>query len=368
MLRTSSIALIAFWFTAISAGDGFGQAPTLGLGDPAPKLVVKEFLKGEPVRGFEPGKTYVVEFWATWCGPCLATIPHLTELQKKYQDIRFIGVSIWEDEPKEVAPFVKEMGDKMGYRVAVDAVPDGAEPEAGSMAKAWMDAAGEGGIPAAFIVNGEGKIAWIGHPLLMDEPLAKIADGSYDLKAAVAERKEALEREAKLLAIYDKLEKAEDDPKAMLKILDEAIAADASFEADLGIDKFQLLLGDLNDPKQAHEYGKHLAEKVLQENADALNEIAWSIVDPEAEHKPSAPLVALALEAARKADKLEKGENPFIADTLAKALFDSGDPVQALITQERAVRLARGTPLEEDESVLDRLETYRKAVKKSLQK
>ncbi|MFO0958856.1 MAG: hypothetical protein U0800_15750 [Isosphaeraceae bacterium] len=41
----------------------------------------------------------------------------------------------------------------------------------------------------------------------------------------------------------------------MLKVLDEAIAADANLEADLGIDKFQLLLNDLNDPKEAHEYG-----------------------------------------------------------------------------------------------------------------
>ncbi|MFO0958855.1 MAG: TlpA disulfide reductase family protein [Isosphaeraceae bacterium] len=108
--------------------------------------MVKEFLKGEPVLAFEPGKTYVVEFWATWCGPCLATIPHLTDLQKKYKDITFIGVSIWEDEPKEVAPFVKEMGDKMDATSPSMPIPDGAKTR-GRRWPTWMDAAGEEGIP-----------------------------------------------------------------------------------------------------------------------------------------------------------------------------------------------------------------------------
>src|SRR6516225_7066119 len=78
-----------------------GRAQSLGIGDPAPKLEVKSFVKGEPVKEFETGKLYVVEFWATWCGPCRTSIPHLTELQKKHGEIVFIGVSVFEREPEK---------------------------------------------------------------------------------------------------------------------------------------------------------------------------------------------------------------------------------------------------------------------------
>jgi thiol-disulfide isomerase/thioredoxin len=65
-------------------------------------------------------QTYVVEFWATWCGPCRVSIPHLTELQKKFktQGVTFIGVS--DETEDKVKPFVDKMGDKMDYTVAVD--------------------------------------------------------------------------------------------------------------------------------------------------------------------------------------------------------------------------------------------------------
>jgi thiol-disulfide isomerase/thioredoxin len=61
-----------------------------------PPLKVAKWIKGKPVQRFEPGKVYVVEFWATWCGPCRRSIPHLTELAKKFKGkVTFIGVSIW---------------------------------------------------------------------------------------------------------------------------------------------------------------------------------------------------------------------------------------------------------------------------------
>jgi thiol-disulfide isomerase/thioredoxin len=160
----------------------------LGVGDAAPKLTVKEFVKGKAVTRFEKGKVYAIEFWATWCSPCRQMVPHLTALQQKYPDVTFIGVSVAERDPSKVKPFVKEMGEKMKYRVAIDSVPEGVEPTKGAMVQNWMAPADQDAIPTVFIVDGDGKIAWIGYPGEMETPLEKIRAGKWDLKALRAER------------------------------------------------------------------------------------------------------------------------------------------------------------------------------------
>jgi len=64
---------------------------------------------------------------------------------------------------------VKQRGDDIGYRIAWDGDA--------SMGKAWMFAAKQRSIPFAFIVNREGRIAWMGHPNDLDAPLARIMKG-----------------------------------------------------------------------------------------------------------------------------------------------------------------------------------------------
>ena len=137
-------------------------ADALVPGKPAPALSVDTFVKGDAVKSFEPGKVYVVEFWATWCGPCIASIPHLTQMQKDHPKVTFISVAGFErggdaaSNEKNVRDFVAKRGDAMGYRVAFDGDA--------SMAKEWMMAAKRNGIPCAFVVGGDGNVAWIGNP------------------------------------------------------------------------------------------------------------------------------------------------------------------------------------------------------------
>src|SRR5262249_7396885 len=145
--------------------------------------------------------------------------------------------------------------------------------------------------------------------------------------------------------------------------LDKAIADDADMEKTLAFAKFTLLNGKGGDPAKAQDYGKRLVETVFKDSADGLNNLAWMIVDPDAA-KPDAKMIQVALQAALRADELSKGKNAAVADTLAKAYFDSGDAAKALKTQERALELAKGTPLEKDPSLKERLEMYKKALPK----
>src|SRR5438045_1054463 len=180
---------------AAAALASSANAANLKVGVAAPPLKVAKWVKGTPITSFQPGKVYVVEFWATWCGPCKQSIPHLTELAKKFAGkVTFTGVSVWEDPDAsktgssaymaKVASFVKNMGDNMAYNVAVD------DPK-GTMAETWMRAADQNGIPAAFVIDQHGKDAWIGHPMMgLDKVLPQVIAGKFDAAAAAKERED----------------------------------------------------------------------------------------------------------------------------------------------------------------------------------
>lgn len=178
MRARAIIAVAALAGATLASADAL---PKVIPGAKAPQINVTEYVKGDAITDLSKG-IHVVEFWATWCGPCKTTIPHLSALAKQYDgQVEFIGVSIWERSrenatiEKQVKDFVTEWDDRMTYNVARDT-------ESNWMAENWMRAGERNGIPSAFIVK-DGVIQWAGHPMNMDEPLAEIVSGDFNMKA-----------------------------------------------------------------------------------------------------------------------------------------------------------------------------------------
>jgi thiol-disulfide isomerase/thioredoxin len=300
-------------------------AAKLTVGDKAPALQVEKFLKGEPVKEFKAGRIYVVEFWATWCGPCKASMPHLTDLQKKFQEkVTFIGVNIREDKQGytektlgKVEDFVKNNGEKLGYTIAFDGAARAAD-------KAYMDAAGQMGIPTAFIITPDAKIAFIGHPMDpgFDGTIEKLVAGKFDMKEAIAAYKEQQAADA-----------AEDDVRKFVKLL------------------------NAKDYDQAYALAAKLLEGPAAKDPQFMNEIAWSIVDPEA--KIEKPNLDLAFKAAELAVKLTDGKDASILDTLARCHWVKGDKAKAIELQTKAVDLCKDDP-ETKASLQKTLDQYKK--------
>ncbi len=158
--------------------------PTLNIGDKAPPLFISKWIKGTPIKKFEKGKIYVVDFWATWCQYCIQSMPELSTLAELYKDnVTVLGINIFEKKStsiERITSFVDSMGKRMNFNVAVE--------ESNFMATNWLYNSGEQGIPTIYIVNGEGRIAWIGHPIDFDKALEKVVTNNWDINDALVKR------------------------------------------------------------------------------------------------------------------------------------------------------------------------------------
>ncbi len=324
----------------------------LNAGDKAPALDIAHWIKGDKFGGFEKGKFYVVEFWATWCGPCRMSMPHISEMQEKYKDynVTFIGIS--DEELDKVKGFLDkpEWAEKTHYTLATD--PDK------SVYKDYMDAARQQGIPTAFVVGKDGTIQWIGHPMSLDQggeksPIEQIVHDRWDAKAFRASFEKELREEyesQKLQMAYIEAARKQDWPGAV-KGLDAWIAAqpDNPFPQAM---KFKVLLGQMHDSAAAYGMGRSIVAK-FGENPMVMNDVAWYVVDDKAVTDRN---LEFALEAATKAAAATNHADAAILDTLARVYWEKGDKAKAIEIQKEAVAKAPPGPMADD--LKKSLETY----------
>ncbi|MGO9585668.1 MAG: redoxin domain-containing protein [Limisphaerales bacterium] len=309
----------------------------LTVGDPAPKLQVAKWVQGDPVKVFDTNHVYIVEFWATWCGPCRASIPHLNELWQKFKNrgLIAIGQDVWEQDDSLVAPFVKKMGDQMTYRVALD---DKSSETKGTMAATWMAAADQNGIPTAFIVNQQGRIAWIGHPMTLDEKtLEDILAGRFDIAAFALEYERQNQAQKQDTELRIKLAKAlkNKDWDAAEAAVAEMKKSEPAMGDSLDTVRFSILLGRKNYT-DAYKLAAALSD-AHPENAMIQNSLAWTIASqPGLENRD----LTLAEKMAVRANEATKGKEPAILDTLARIQFMNGKTNEAVATEQKALDLA----------------------------
>ncbi len=334
----------------------------LQVGDPGPGIRLAEFLKGTPLTDLEVGKVHVLEFWATWCGPCRANVPHLSELQDKYPQAIFIGVTVMEPNTEAVSVFVAEMGDQIRYRIAIEEPLDGRSGrEGGWMTKHWLEASYQWGIPAAFIVDPVGQIAWIGHPIELEEPLAAVIDGSWDLSAKAHEYQEMLienhVRQKFHLQQEIKQTRVADKDANIIAIIDKAIADDPILEKEFGAQKLDVSIKDQASKPASMKYAAYLIEGVCHDDAQALLLLSVVLFNldgapiPGDGLAPDADFARLAVKAMNRIETLRR-QDPSSAPMMphvrmqyeehfARALMAAGKAGEALDHAQHAYHWAK---------------------------
>ncbi len=320
---TNTFALSApflLFLAAVSAQD-------LKVGDPAPSLSVAKWVKGDPVEKFAADKIYVVEFWATWCGPCIQSMPHLSHLQSTHGKDGLTIVGVTSQDPNNslaaVETMVKDKGAGMGYTVAWD---DGRKTS-----DAYLRAAKRNGIPCSFVVDKAGKVAYIGHPMWLDIPLAGVMAGNWD---PIKGKDQIAATEKRVSEVMRGLNEApeKNEPAAEALIKQHPFLADMIEGAE-----FNGWLTAKNHDK-AYALGGRLVDAAIAAKDEAkLNEIAWTIVDPEG--KVEKRDLELAQRAAEKAVEITKSKDANVLDTLARVHFWKKDVKKAIELQTQAVAI-----------------------------
>jgi thiol-disulfide isomerase/thioredoxin len=113
--------------------------------DQAPDFKLDD-LDGKPLSlSASHGKVILLNFWATWCGPCRAEIPDLVELQKKYADkLQIIGLDVDDDDTSEVKKFVEANGINYPIGMATNEIR--------------IQYGGVAALPTSFVLDSEGRV------------------------------------------------------------------------------------------------------------------------------------------------------------------------------------------------------------------
>ncbi|MCA9257723.1 MAG: redoxin domain-containing protein, partial [Planctomycetales bacterium] len=339
-------------------------------------------------------------FWATWCGPCVMSMPHLVEMQNRFaaQGVQIISVS--REDLKTVEDFLPRAYKPRGGNAEEEAPATYGEltsaycltcdPD-GSVDQDYMRAAGQNGIPCCFIVGKTSQIEWIGHPGRMDEPLDAVVNDRWDREAYLVEFQREQKRDILRMEVMQKLgslvgdgenidmEKVQealdgfraqsdgdeemlawmDDISYQIQLspvirqmtagkFDEAEEALKKLEADAAPDRLAQLYGmRMQAYLSKGEFARAAAalESFMVHDAaraDDVHSMAWTVVSFHEGRKTATPELLAAAEKAARQVLAAQPDDAGVLDTVAHLQAAQGDLAGAIATQEQAVAKATG--------------------------
>ena len=348
----------ALCFTTVQRPPAVAQdVQELKVGSTAPKLAIEHWLQDgngffKPVTQFEKDKVYVVEFWATWCGPCIQSMPHLADLQNKYrgQGVQIISVS--DESVEEVKDLLAKNNEQVGksFGELTSAWCLTTDPD-GSVYRDYMDASKQQGIPTAFLVGKTSQIEWIGHPMDLDGPLESVVNGSWDRVAFEKElglKKQFQEsmQKVSMLAGTGKFEEA-------IKLVEQQkqAAKGTAMEAQWISTEYQLkLMGGMIDDDVLGHFRERLSG--MKGDAYAVGQFAYTLYGQIKQGAEVGVLADEALSALQgEVDESEADLLPLLFNTMALLKSETGDLEGAVAAQQAAIDSAP------DERVKKRLST-----------
>ena len=355
--------LIAALASSLALGCSSASAESrLTIGDKAPALDIEHWLslggglegkdKFEKVTNFADDKVYIVEFWATWCGPCIASMPHLAEMQREYADRGVQIVSVTDEELDVVKPFLEKEaktqqeteGEPKTYADITSHYCLTADPDQ-SVYKDYMEAARQNGIPCAFIVGRNKEVEWIGHPMAMKPVLDQVLDGSWDRESFAKQFKDEQlfeEMQGELNMAMSRVKNRDDAGaigKAILPIVRNYEKKISSPEIQQQVRGVKLEVLMMVDPSSA-EVAPLFRELITSEEVSpiAKHDLAWKAYELSMEKKDFNRDVLEAAAAAMPGilPQLSQDSQPVVLDTLAHLQHRLGDTKTALKTAEEA--------------------------------
>jgi len=360
-----SIAVLSIAIGFLGGAAMADDAELLTIGSVAPDLDIEHWIhEGEDpvnhVTSFKEGKVYIVEFWATWCGPCISSMPHLVETQEKYADKGVQIISVSDEKMPVIEKFLARTvrgEEEQTYQELTSVYSLTSDPDR-SVFNDYMKAAGQNGIPTAFIVGKDGHVEWIGHPMTMDKALASVVEGDWDRKAFAEEFKEGQEIKA---AYYLAMRGNLDEGYAALQKLESTIKQEknkARIKSYLAAIEGRQALALINSQEEGDV--EKLAAFIKKADERQLYQIAFTAERALSANSKTAPEMKAAIlsgfEERAKADQ----DSMMIADSFARLLAGSGDFEAGIAYLEGAMEKASD---DDKPRVLASLQRLRRAKK-----